>query len=110
MEDRTRTLLMAIDRHLAVGDKAASELWDILTALRGPDSDDADEKDRSTAHVRARAFPKTLAESSRGGNWWQPASDDSAFPGMSTTRKGFTLPSYSHFGNHIRAAARVLDL
>ena len=111
MDDRTRTILLAIDRHLAVGDKAASELWDVLTALRGPDSDDADEKDRSTVHVRARAFPRTLAEVSRKNqNWWRSIGYHSRFPGMDTTKKDFTSPDYNHFGQHIRAAAEVLGL
>ena len=111
MDKRTQAILDTIDRHLVVGDRAASELWDVLTALRGPDSGDANnEKDRSTVHVRAKAFPRTRAEVSRGGNWWRSAGYHSRFPGMDTTRKGFTLPDYSHFGAHIRAAAEVLGL
>ena len=112
MDDRTRTLLMAIDRHLAVGDKAASELWDVLTALRGPDSDGVDEKDRTTLHVRAKAFPVTAANTAaRDNGWvWHSAGYHSRFPGMSIGRKGFKLPGISHFGIHIRAAAEVLGL
>ena len=99
MDDRTRTVLMAIDRHLAVGDRAASELWDVLTALRGPDSGDEKKKGQTTIHVRATAFPATVTAG--------------RFPGMtrigelkSPVRDGLD----HHFSSHIRAAADVLGM
>lgn len=57
-----RVILNQIDEFLAVGDDNARALFDILSALRGPDRpEDAHLKSSTTAVVRTWALPKTAA-------------------------------------------------
>jgi hypothetical protein len=59
-----------IDKVLVEGGEDAKCLWDILTALRGPDADpdrwNEPLKKKYTAPLRGVVFPKTL-ERARGG-------------------------------------------
>ena len=56
-----KKLLNQIDTYLST-DERAVELWDILTALRGPDLDRwAKDKTATTAVIRYTALPKTAA-------------------------------------------------
>lgn len=59
-----REVLDRIDKVLAKGDQSAQDLWDILTALRGPDHrEDMLFNKRPTVYVRGAAFPKTAVAS-----------------------------------------------
>lgn len=54
-----REMLDKIDVFLSTAPiDEAQQLWDVLTALRGPDDDDPELKSRTTTHIRAAAFPK----------------------------------------------------
>jgi hypothetical protein len=57
---RPRTLRQALDKiqDMLDGTKYSSDLWDILVALRGPDSRDRKLKSATTALIRSAAFPK----------------------------------------------------
>ena len=108
MDASTRLLLNAIDNHLAKCDYAASELWDVLTALRGPDSDELGQKDRTTLPIRAAAFPQ-LAETHATN--WVMCSAHSAFPMQQKPAPAFVPPEDGgHFARHVMAAATVLVL
>jgi hypothetical protein len=62
MRPMTRQILDVIDRELATGSDAAQELWDVLSALRGPDIGDTGIKEDSTIPIRRAAFPETAAK------------------------------------------------
>jgi hypothetical protein len=54
-----REILNLIDVKLSQGDHEASLLWDVLTALRGPDHKPFDLKMKAhTCDIRRAAFPK----------------------------------------------------
>lgn len=60
-----RAALKTLDTILKRGDNGSQALWDILTALRGPDG--ADYGKKKTVEVRARAFPQTSEIAKRNG-------------------------------------------
>lgn len=91
----------------------AKQLWDILTALRGPDNDVADRvKFATTVYIRQAAFP-TYAEAVTHGTATELAY-------MSPRVRLFDEPTQivvadarkcgGHFHYHINAAARALGL
>ena len=109
-----REMLDVIDEFLSKRDAEASKLWDVLTALRGPDTSDYD-KTETTVHIRSAAFPKTEKSSN-------PPVD---MPGYTSQLNGALFASspmlynktpfsisltYSHFMNHIRNAALALGM
>lgn len=59
MNKKVRKMLDRIDAFLAKPGKESEELWDILTALRGPDDQDNVVKEATTAVIRWQAFPRT---------------------------------------------------
>lgn len=73
MSPEVRSVLDAIDTILAQPSNVqgpspdARALWDILTALRGPDSENTDLKLETTCVIRRAAFPKTAATSMTSG-------------------------------------------
>jgi hypothetical protein len=87
-------LLDLIDRFL-VESPEAKALWDIMGAVRGPDSEDDDEKLDHTCPVRCAAFPQTAKRGLAyaifiNGRYKEPA-------------------ALGHFGEHIRCAVTALD-
>lgn len=53
-----RQMLRQIDIFLLQRNGDGRKLWDVLSALRGPDSQDPILKHRTTEAIRTRAFPK----------------------------------------------------
>jgi len=105
--DPVREMLDRIDTFLVTGDQHAERLWNVLSALRGPDNDSYGDKVSTTNAIRAAAFPRTAA---LGNLTWLPAS-------FYTT--GYREPTTSiwdyealrwHFAEHIRSAAAALKL
>jgi hypothetical protein len=76
-------------------DKQTKALWDVFSALRGPDSADQSKlKYHTTGAIRRVALPH-LAEGH----------------GLLSSRSDFVMPTdYSHFERHIRWAAEALGL
>lgn len=111
-----REMLDAIDAFLAAHtiDGEGGKLWDVLTALRGPDNEDVELKLTTTAPIRRAAFPKlqeSLQTTSREGTMrWVPGYSWT-WPAMGDREK-FTEVSAPrfHFGWHANGAARVLGL
>ena len=107
MSPRTREMLDQIDTFLVRRGSEAGELWDILTALRGPDSENETIKKYATCPIRRAAFPK-LAKLSVMGCVPGPSG---SVPGMGRMEdSGYQNQEYSHFGTHANGAAQVLKL
>lgn len=96
-------VLNVIDEFLE-RDPYGEQLWDILTALRGPDADNPDsepsEKASTTAPIRARAFPKAAAGTLARGGW--AVAPPFAF-------KVPTAGLYGHFVGHVIRAHEALE-
>lgn len=100
-----REVLDIIDEALARNDHEAEQLWAVLTALRGPDSNNSDLKLRTTAVIRSRAFPRT-AKIARESTWDVPG-------GATYAESYMPLPTEvprngQHFDWHVHCAAIAL--
>lgn len=108
MKSELKTLLNTIDIYLLTGDENESRrLWNILAALRGPDTPDSNDlKDVTTSVIRATAFPLTAKQSNGNGGRLcaSMVGDDSD---RASRRK---LLSSSHFILHAQSAFHALDL
>ena len=84
--------------------KYSADLWDILVALRGPDSRDRSIKYATTAVIRQAAFPK------------RPCEDRSVFghdsPEYAERRRDLfhNRSDHNHFREHVRDAFIALGL
>lgn len=82
--------------------KEAQKLWNILCALRGPDDGDLELKLRTTAIIRGAALPKLAARNNAYSN------------NIRESRPIYKClpdpPPETHFGWHIEAAAKALNL
>ena len=102
-----RRALNQIERMLQDGN-VGEDLWIVLTALRGPDTDDGLDrvKGQTTVRVRSAAFPK-LAEArychgALIGDTWQNA--------IELTRDDVVKIAGSHFVSHTHRAADRLGV
>lgn len=86
------------------GKKYSEDLWNVLVALRGPDSRNRKVKSATTAVIRSMAFPK------------QPCSALSIFGSdskeMASRRKKLfkNREDHTHFREHVRDAFQSLEL
>jgi len=115
MDARVRKLLDEIDEMLLPGDVAASELWNVLTALRGPDAEFDVIKDVTTAPIRGAAFPKTCQQAlAQRGQHELPeqvfARVGAQFESPARFDKTVVGQGHLHFANHVRNAALELGL
>ena len=97
-----RKLLNTIDTALSKQDEGAQWLWDILTALRGPDNYEQAGKD-DTVLVRRKALPKTAEAGNMGyanGAQMRPWGEGLMYP--------VPGPNESHFLGHIDGALCAL--
>jgi len=100
------TLRQALDviQDMLDGQPYSAELWDILVALRGPDSRDRKLKYATTAIIRSAAFPK------------RPREEGSIFGTDSflrTLRRRDMFrkkQDFNHFREHVRDAFAALGL
>jgi len=101
-----RTLRAALDQiqDMLDGRSYSADLWDILTALRGPDSRNRKAKNATTALIRSAAFPK------------RPCEDRSIFgtdsPRLAKRRRKLfrKKKDFNHFREHVRDAFEALGL
>lgn len=104
-EAEAARLIDLLDRFLANPYQSAdakASLWNVLTALRGPDSNSFSAKAASTAHIRRAAFPFTTAAIDKGA----------AFPAsFSTDSRPFSsyADASAHFNSHINMAQIALQ-
>lgn len=112
-----RDVLDLIDAVLLRRDEESAKLWNVLTALRGPDSGDEALKLATTCHVRQAAFPRTANRSA----WWAAFGPDGRhYTSTYMTPIGTpltvpadpTVPSGGscHFSGHVICALKALDL
>lgn len=100
-------VLDVLDEFLSTADKGQRKaLWDVLVSLRGPDSQDRALKVRTTARIRARAFPRAAAQSGPAGV--------TVFPMETVNQDGLPVHVTSeelreHFGWHAQKAWLALD-
>jgi hypothetical protein len=112
MTSETRQVLDIIEDHLLSANIIErEELWNILTALRGPDEEEMQpQKEYTTAVIRSAAFPR-LARS-KGLVATRFAAPGSTL-GPLRTRPcdcGCGSSNLGHFDDHIRRAAYALGL
>lgn len=115
MLTEVRDILNKIDDILVKDDQASQQLWDVLSALRGPDNGSATEKTPTTCVLRGKAFPKTLTRSMSnfqeniGGTHGALYERDR--PGFAEDRrKIFYDYRKGHFEQHTRRAFLALGL
>ena len=114
MQQATREMLAQIDTMLARCDVAAGELWEVLTALRGPDLPDNSGalKESTTAHIRREALPRLcIALSESGSRFWKDGPGH-RYPSMDASLNFRSVPMWSsdHFDRHVQAAAEILGI
>lgn len=108
MYTKTREILDSIDEVLSSDAIEAGELWNVLTALRGPDNyNQAAAKNESTTHFRRAAFPKAAVVADKHFGFLHGA-DYTTLP-MSIQSYPESGPN-DHFWHHARAAASALGL
>jgi hypothetical protein len=103
MDSKLREVLDQIDTVLAENGFDAAQLWNVLTALRGPDNvDDGDyrTKQEVTVPIRRAAFPRTAALTN----------NNTADFGDNDSPTTVRVDRYTHFHNHGQAAASALGL
>lgn len=98
-----REILAAID-HWALQNynKEPENLWYILTALRGPDSDDYEEKQKYTCPIRTAVLPQLARKASA-----DTLSSVSYVQLGELVRKHYGDENF-HYRNHIRMAAKTI--
>lgn len=106
MTGKVRQVLDQIDAVLAEGSDDSRRLWDIMTALRGPDHfENQGRKDTGTIYIRQAAFPTTA----KSANWWyasiNPNPNRPLDPEYNETNYEFT-----HFEGHLQRGIDALDL
>jgi len=102
-----KTLREALDQiqEMLSGKSYSADLWDVLVALRGPDSRDRKIKNATTALIRTKAFPK------------RPCLERSVFavkdtPELVARRRSLfaTKLDNNHFREHVSDAFDALGL
>lgn len=90
-----------------VSDDEKGSLWDVLSALRGPDSESADMKDTTTAVIRQAAFgdlfdefPAIMHRDDKEGAVYRGKMESAMHRGKGN----------AHFYRHARAAFHALEL
>ena len=101
-----KELLHEIDRMLMNGDSEAGKLWDILSALRGPDNHSEAAKE-ATIKVRAAAFPLTAERVNSHGKYFS-FSNSPLFGSCGYEEK--RAEGGTHFEYHIDTALDALAL
>ena len=95
-------------------DTQSSKLWAVLTALRGPDSENFDEKDSITAVIlhaiglRARAYVAGAVVSADSAEY--ATTRMLRFPIVLNHRGNLSLKKWEHFSFHAKTAFDALGL
>ena len=104
---KPKTLRQALNQiqDMLDGQSYSADLWDVLVALRGPDSRDRKIKNATTAIIRSAAFPK------------QPCLERSIFAHKDSEKLAQRRSSLftskldnNHFREHVMAAFDALQL
>lgn len=117
LSQKVKNVLEQIDLILAEGDQDSRQLWDILTALRGPDKYVSSAvKVATTAIIRKTVLPKTAEANFKNGidGIYAIFRDDSAASvdvrsKLRNSNEDDLLAPY-HFVYHAKEAFRTLEL
>lgn len=109
MTPALRNVLDKLDEIIVADDATSRELWDVLTALRGPDSGDARLKHESTVHIRQAAFPRTAEAQRNDGPFIEAYMTPTATFNGARLARDYNGGGY-HFSSHAMKAAVALDL
>lgn len=89
----------------------AEQLWDVLTALRGPDNEDGDVKLATTEVIRWHFLGKAPDMTSFSGSFIAPDSIGSMHMRVYLeANKWYATPSNGHFLGHAMRAFKALGL
>jgi len=107
--DPVRQILDQIDEFLLNSNSDSERLWDVLSALRGPDKFSYGDKVTTTNAIRVAAFPRTANADNLGAIslpaiFWTTGYQEPTIDICDYESEGW------HFAQHIRNAARVLKL
>lgn len=103
-----RKALDAIDRVLVRNDDTAAQLWDVLSALRGPDNESYIFKHDHIVPIRRAAFPQTAESVSETGGYTNRA-DFSEATFVQPATPDF-MGTDGHIISHAKRAAWALGL
>lgn len=109
-DEKLREVLNSIDEMLSKGwdsSSAGHKLWDILSALRGPDNGEDSLKYATTGIIRRKAFPKTFTRIT-GLSSTRAVSAPDSFEKLAVRRE--QANAYDHFSRHYRRAFHSLGL
>jgi hypothetical protein len=112
MDSNLKQILNQIDNFLTTADRyQAQDLWSILTALRGPDSDNDQIKYETTAVIRALAFPEAAKTTGQREDSVYQATLGYMVNTKVTNQDTWLAVSKlkpGHFRDHIKFALRIL--
>lgn len=102
MTKTTRKFISSLRKQFRESDwKSRKEIWDILTALRGPDSDSLEEKEATTCIIRSTVFGEKASR-----NIPALINDDNE-DRKDRRESGFI---HWHFTQHVKSAFKALNL
>lgn len=105
LHPEVRKILDQIDEIFVTQPHYAQQLWDILTALRGPDSGDEYLKVHTTAFIRGLAFPRWAETSGPMQHFTRDGWMVRTEAELRSQQQSFVLPEEpAHFVNHVRRA------
>lgn len=112
MKPATRKMLDAIEKFLLskrnVDSGATRELWDVMTALRGPDRGGDASKEGCTIPVRRAAFPRIAKQCEFGGSATGALFSTTLFGAPVVGRT--SVEEFAHFRFHARRAFQALEI
>lgn len=111
MNPEVRKILDDIDAVLMTQSDTSKQLWNVLSALRGPD-DESEAKKELTIEIRRAAFPLTTKRADEGNGGFSPQGNNF---GMGREDGPPRIPAdimihRDHFRSHIRSAAKALNI
>ncbi len=116
MSERAKHMLNDLDQFLAHGGKDAEDLWDVITAFRGPDDhNDHSSKGSCTIPIRRAALPEVAKRRDETANAYTggPLRNVASFCKSASEYKGPKTREESHmnhFDQHAFKAAVALGL
>jgi hypothetical protein len=101
-----KTLRAALDEieRMLTNQPYSADLWDVLSAIRGPDSRNRKLKHATTTIIRSAAFPKRPCEERSFYG------EDSAKRAEIRKRLFHSREDFNHFRQHVKAAFDALGL
>lgn len=111
-----KQVLDIVDTALARGNSTSEKLWDVLTALRGPDTNEYYLKSEITVLIRRKALPKTTKAHMDSGatladfGYDEPKDAKISSGTVGYEREGYGYKRRGHFRNHAIKAAEALGI